>query len=162
MMRGTEESGLELDDLTGAIINAAVRVHRRFGPGLLESAYERFTALALEHDGLRVLRQQAVDVEFEGTIVRNAFRMDLVVEQCVVVEIKSIAQTLPVHKQQLLTYLRLADLPVGLLLNFNAPRLTDGIHRVVNKLPPSASPRLRVNNPNSRSTAEDRGDTRSN
>ena len=92
------------------------------------------------------MRQQPVTFSFEGIVFENGFRADLVVENCVIVEVKSLERLDRVHPKQLLTYLRLMNLQVGLLLNFNAALMKDGITRVVNDLPPSASPHLRVNN----------------
>ena len=135
----------ELDDVTGAIIDASLTIHRDLGPGLLESVYEAVLARALERRGLRVARQQAVRFEYDGLVFEEGFRADLVVEGWVVVEIKSVERLAPVHGKQLLTYLRLMHLRVGLLMNFGAPTLKDGLRRVVNDLPLSASPRLRVN-----------------
>jgi iron complex transport system substrate-binding protein len=135
----------DIDDITGTIIDAAVRVHRDLGPGLLESVYEVVLARWLEKRGLFVERQKAVSFEYDGIRFDEGFRVDLLVEKRVVVELKSVEKLAPVHGKQLLTYLRLLNLPVGLLLNFGAPILKEGLHRVVNNFIPSASPRLRVN-----------------
>lgn len=134
-----------LDDITGAIIDGAMKIHRDLGPGLLESVYERVLAHDVERRGFRVQRQRAVRIEYEGVLFEEGFRADLVVEGRVVVEIKSVEQLAPVHSKQLLTYLRLMHLEVGLLINFGNATLKEGLHRVVNGLLPSASPRLRVN-----------------
>jgi iron complex transport system substrate-binding protein len=136
---------MRLDDITGAIIDAAIKIHRELGPGLLESVYEIVLAGALERRGFRVQRQRAVRIEYEGILFEEGFRADLVVESLVVIEIKSVEQLAPVHSKQLLTYLRLMNLEVGLLINFGEPTLKEGLHRIVNGLSPSASPRLRVN-----------------
>jgi GxxExxY protein len=135
----------ELDDVTGTIVDVAVRIHRDLGPGLLESVYETALASVLERRGLRIARQQAVNFEYDGVFFEEGFRVDLLVDGRVVVEIKSLEKLAPVHSRQLLTYLRLLHSPVGLLLNFGAPTLREGLRRVVLDLPPSASPRLRVN-----------------
>ena len=137
---------MHLDDVTGAIVDASIRIHDKLGPGVLESVYEIVLASVLEHRGLRVVRQQPVTFSFEGIVFENGFRADLVVENCVIVEVKSLERLDRVHPKQLLTYLRLMNLRVGLLLNFNTALMKDGITRVVNGLPPSASPHLRVNN----------------
>ena len=134
-----------LDDITGTIIDSAMKIHRELGPGLLESVYELVLTHELEQRGFRVQRQRAVRIEYEGLVFEEGFRADLVVEALVVVELKSVEQLAPVHMKQLLTYLRLLRLEVGLLINFGKARLKDGLHRVVNGLSPSASPRLRVN-----------------
>lgn len=134
-----------LDDVTGAIVDAAYGLHRGLGPGLLESVYETVLARDLQRRGLVVERQKSASFEYQGMLFENAFRLDLLVEGRVAVEIKSVERLAPQAYKQLLTYLRLLDLPVGLLVNFGAPTLKAGLHRVVNGLPPSASPRLRVN-----------------
>lgn len=135
----------ELDEITGAVVDAAIQIHRELGPGLLESVYEAILARSLEKRGLQIERQRPVRFEYDGMAFEDGFRVDLFVEQRVVVELKSVERLAPVHSKQLLTYLRLMNLPVGLLINFGAAYLKDGLHRVVNNLPPSASPRLRVN-----------------
>ena len=135
----------DLDDITGAIIDAAIEIHRDLGPGLLESVYEALLARALEKRGLHVERQTIVRFEYDGLVFDEGFRTDLLVEQQVIVELKSVERLAPVHSKQLLTYLRLMDKRVGLLINFGGNTLMDGLHRVVNQLPPSASPRLGVN-----------------
>jgi GxxExxY protein len=135
----------ELDEITGGIIDAAISLHRAIGPGLLESVYETILARDLERRGFRAARQVGVSFDYEGMRFENAFRVDLLVAECVVVEIKSVEKPAPVHPKQVLTYLRLLKLPVGLLINFGEPTLKQGLHRIVNGLVPSASPRLRVN-----------------
>lgn len=135
----------ELDEITGAIIDASLKIHTELGPGLLESVYEAVLARALAQRGFQVERQKAIRFEYDGMIFEEGFRIDILVESRVVVELKSVEKLAPVHSKQLLTYLRLMNLPVGLLINFGAVTLKEGLHRIVNKLPPSASPRLRVN-----------------
>lgn len=135
----------KLDEITEQIIGSAIKLHQTLGPGLLESVYEMILACDLERAGLQVERQKPVSFEYDGLWFDDAFRVDLLVEGTIVVELKSVETVAPVHSKQLLTYLRLLDLPVGLLLNFGATTLKDGLHRVVNHLDPSASPRLRVN-----------------
>lgn len=136
---------MELDDITGAVIDASIRIHRDLGPGLFESVYETLLAASLERRGLQVERQQAVGISYDGVDFEHAFKADLVVESRVIVEVKSLDRLAPVHPKQLLTYLRLMNLRVGLLLNFSAPTMKEGIKRVVNDFPLSVSPRLRVN-----------------
>jgi iron complex transport system substrate-binding protein len=138
-----------LDDITGTIVDASLKIHRDLGPGLLESVYQAILARTLEKRGLLVEQQKPVRFEYDGMIFDHGFRADLMVEGCVIVELKSVEKLAPVHTKQLLTYLRLLDLRVGLLINFGAATLKQGLHRVVNNLPPSASPRLRVNHPES-------------
>jgi GxxExxY protein len=128
-----------LDDITGAVIDEAMKIHRELGPGLLESVYEIILARQLERRGFRVARQRPVPIEYDGLIFEQGFRADLVVEARVVVEIKSVEHLAPVHPKQLLTYLRLMRLEVGLLINFGNATLKEGLHRVVNGLSPSGS-----------------------
>ena len=137
----------EVDEITGAVVDAAVKLHMDLGPGLLESVYEVVLARALERRGLAVERQKLVGFEHDGMVFNAGFRVDLLVESRVVVEIKSVSSLAPVYPKQLLTYLRLMRLPVGLLINFGAATLKEGLHRVVNRLPPSASSHLQVNHP---------------
>jgi iron complex transport system substrate-binding protein len=137
---------MELDDITGAVVEEAIRIHRRPGPGLLESAYERLLERRLQQRGLRVESQVGIDFTFDGLDFKDGFRLDLLVERCVILEVKSLERGLaPVHTKQLLTYLRLTDLRIGLLLNFGGATMKEGIKRVVNDLPPSESSLLRVN-----------------
>ncbi len=135
----------ELDDITGAVVDASMKIHTELGPGLLESVYEVVLARALERRGFQAERQKAIRFEYDGMIFEEGFRVDLIVDGRVVVELKSVEKLAPVHSKQLLTYLRLMNLSVGLLINFGAPTLKEGLHRIVNNLQPSASPRLRVN-----------------
>jgi GxxExxY protein len=134
----------DIDAVSGDVIDVALKLHRELGPGLLESVYGTLLAARLIKDGYAVARQRAIDIEFDGVRVENAFRIDLLVDHRLIVEIKSVDQLLPVHGKQLLTYLRLTKQPVGLLLNFGGATLKEGIRRVVNDHF-SASPRLRVN-----------------
>jgi len=134
-----------LDDITGEIVDAAYKLHVQLGPGLLESVYEMILAKELERRGLSVERQKTVSFEYNGMFFDDAFRVDLLVEGRVIVELKSVEKFAPVHSKQLLTYLRLLKLQVGLLLNFGAATMKEGVDRIVNNLASSASPRLRVN-----------------
>ena len=123
---------MQLDDITGAIIDASILIHRRLGPGVFESVYETVLGSVLERRGLHVERQRPVSFTFDDMRFDQGFRIDLLVEHSVVVEVKSIDRLAAVHRKQLLTYLRLTNLRVGLLLNFGAETMTDGIRRVVN------------------------------
>lgn len=134
-----------LDDITGAIVDAALRIHMDLGPGLLESVYVTVLHRSLQRRGLKVERQKVVQFEFDGMIFDEGLRVDLLVDNRVVVEVKSFEKLAPVHSKQLLTYLRLLRLPVGLLINFGGATLKEGLHRVVNNLDPAASTQLRVN-----------------
>ena len=130
-----------IDRLTHEIIGAAIAVHRALGPGLLESAYEACLAFELTERGLKVEQQKPLPVVYREVRVDCGYRLDLLVEEAVIVEIKSVDQLAPIHDAQLLSYLRLANLQVGLLINFNVKILTDGIRRRVNHLPDDPSPR---------------------
>ena len=134
-----------VDDITAAIVDAAYKLHIGLGPGLLEFVYEAVLARDLMRRGLRVERQKPISFEYDGLRFEDGYRVDLMAEARVIVEIKSIDKVVQVHSKQLLTYLRLLNLPVGLLINFGAPTLKEGLQRIVNGLPNSASPRLRVN-----------------
>jgi GxxExxY protein len=116
------------------IVDAAYRVHITLGPGLLESVYEAALAYELEKRGLRVSRQQAIPVIYEEVRIQMGFHADLLVEDQVIVEIKAVETIAPVHKKQLLTYLKLADKRLGLLINFNVALIKHGITRIVNGL----------------------------
>ena len=116
------------------IVDVAYRLHTALGPGLLESVYETIMAGELQKRGLRVSTQHAMPIVYEGTRFEVGFRADLLVEEKVIVEVKSVADVSPVHKKQLMTYLRLADKRLGLLVNFNEFLIKDGITRLVNGL----------------------------
>ena len=123
----------ELNELSSQIIKAAISVHNELGPGLLESVYNACMVIELADLGLDVKSELPVPIIYRGrSISGNGFRLDLLVKDAVIVELKSIDQVQPVHKKQLLTYLRLLNKPLGLLINFNEARVKDGIHRVVN------------------------------
>ena len=136
---------MEIDDITGIIINNSMEIHKKLGPGLLESVYEAVLYKKLKQEGLFVERQKPVDFVFEGISFQEGFRVDLLVEKTVVVELKSVEKTAPVHSKQILTYLRLLNLEVGLLINFGGATLKEGLERIVNNYAPSASPRLPLN-----------------
>ena len=125
------ESETQKDSRTAVIIAAAIEVHRSLGPGLLESAYEECLCHELHLRGLSFQRQVDLPVSFKGLKLDCGYRLDLLVEDSVLVELKAVERLLPVHEPQLLTYLHLAHKPVGLLINFNVPLLKDGIRRRV-------------------------------
>jgi GxxExxY protein len=120
------------NDITGSILNAAIEVHRNIGPGLLESAYIQPLLIELKARNLRLSTQRRVPLVYKGVPLDVVYRVDLIVDEVVIVEIKSVATMLPVYQAQLLTYLRLARCPVGLLINFNVSKLVDGVKRVLN------------------------------
>ena len=130
------------DAITERIIGSAIEVHRILGPGLLESAYQECLCDELSEAGLRFNRQVPLPVAYKGIQLACRYRTDLVVEELIIVEIKTVATILRVHSTQLLSYLRISGKGVGLLINFNAPTLTAGLRRIVNKFP--ASRRLGV------------------
>jgi len=129
------EGTIRENRVSEAVIGAAIQVHRHLGPGLLESAYEACLCRELELRGISFEGQKPLPVEYKGESVDCGYRLDLVVEGLVIVEIKAVDALLPIHQAQLLTYLRLTGLRLGLLLNFNVPVLTQGIRRVVVGLP---------------------------
>ncbi|MBJ6121234.1 GxxExxY protein [Sphingomonas mollis] len=129
----------DIDAISGDLLDVALRLHRDLGSGLLESVYEAVLAARLGRMGYGVERQKPVDIEFEGLRIQGAFRIDLLIDGRLVVEIKSIERLLPVHAKQLLTYLRLTRQPVGLLINFGGETLKEGVRRLVNNHRPSAS-----------------------
>jgi iron complex transport system substrate-binding protein len=122
----------DLDEVTGEIVDTAYRLHTHLGPGLLESVYEAVLARRLEQRGFRVERRKPISFEFDGLHFDEGFRADLLVDGRVLIELKSIERLAPVHGKQVLTYLKLLDLPVGLLINFGAAHLRDGLQRIVN------------------------------
>jgi GxxExxY protein len=133
--------GLELEHLTERIIGAAIDVHRELGPGLLEGTYEACLSHVLSLAEIPHRRQLELPVVFRGVTIDCGYRIDLLVADRVVVELKSVERLLPVHEAQLMTYLRLGGHPVGLLFNFNAARLMDGFIRRANTASPPRSPR---------------------
>jgi iron complex transport system substrate-binding protein len=135
----------DIDVISGDVIDVALRIHKELGPGLLESVYETVLAGKLVQMGYSVDRQRPIDIEFEGQIFPAAFRVDLLVDGRLIVEIKCAEALNKAHLKQLHTYLRLTRQPVGLLINFAGATLKEGLRRVVNDHIPSASPRLRVN-----------------
>ena len=122
------------NQIASQIVDAAFQVHTKLGPGLLESVYEVVIAYELEIRGLLIMRQVPVPIKYNDLVFEEGFRADIVVENSVIVELKSVESIAPVHKKQLLTYLRLADKRLGLLINFGAPLIKQGIFRIVNGL----------------------------
>jgi GxxExxY protein len=118
--------------VTGPVLGAAIEVHRTLGPGLLESIYMQCLQFELAQRKLRFVAQRAIPISYKGMALDACYRVDLIVEDLVVVEVKSIAALAPVHEAQLMTYLRITRCPAGLLINFNVPRLMDGVARKIN------------------------------
>ena len=135
-----DSDGSRLNRITETIIGASIDVHRELGPGLLESAYEACLAYEVADRGLRVERQKQLPIEYRGVKLDAGYRLDLFVEGIVVVEIKAVESISPIHKAQLLSYLRLSGCSVGLLINFNVKVLKDGVTRVVNNFPDPQRP----------------------
>jgi iron complex transport system substrate-binding protein len=132
-----------IDEISAEIVDAAYKLHTAIGPGLLESAYESLLARGLEKRGLKVERQKLVSFDYDGQRVTDGLRIDLLVENIVVVEIKAVERLLQVHTKQVVTYLRVLNLQVALLINFDGATLKEGLRRVVNGYkPPHFSGRL--------------------
>jgi len=122
------------NQIAAIVVDAALKIHKVLGPGLLESVYEAVLSFELQKRGLRVVQQRALPVYYEGVKLNVGFRIDLLVSDKLIVEVKSVESLAPVHRKQLETYLRLMDLHLGLLINFNVELIKDGIRRVVNQL----------------------------
>jgi GxxExxY protein len=134
----------DIEELARATIDCGFHIHKKLGPGLLESVYEAVLAAKLEHRGLFVERQKPIAVKFEGLSIVDGFRADLLIEGRLIVEVKSVERTAPLHAKQLLTYLRLTEQPLGLLMNFGCETFREGVKRVVNgpsRFNPSQAPR---------------------
>jgi iron complex transport system substrate-binding protein len=127
---------MEIDEISSAVVGEAIRIHRDLGPGLLESVYEKALRAGLIKRGLRVESQVCVPINYDGMVIDAAFRIDLLVEKRLIVEIKAVDQLTKLHARQVLTYLRLMEQPVGLLLNFSSVTMKEGIRRLVNDYRP--------------------------
>ena len=125
---------MDINKLSNKVIGAAIEVHKTLGPGLLESAYEQCLCHELNLEGISFERQKELPVVYKQIKLDCGYRLDVIVENQIILELKACTKIEPIHKAQLLTYLKLSDLNIGLLLNFNVPILRDGIVRVVNKL----------------------------
>jgi GxxExxY protein len=121
-----------IEALATTVVNAAFAVHRSLGPGLLESAYHECLGIELSLAGLMVQREQVLPLNYRGHSIQNAYRVDLIVNEQLLVELKTVDAVQPIHRVQVTTYLRLLQLPLGLLINFNVPLIKDGITRVLN------------------------------
>jgi GxxExxY protein len=141
------KDGKDKEAVAAAVVDCAFRLHRDLGPGLLESVYEAVLARQLETLGLRVRRQEPVPIVYDGMRFEEGFRADLIVGEIVVVELKSVENLCAVHHKQLLTYLRLLNLPLGLLINFGAATFKEGVKRIVNGPQSFETSHLRVNQP---------------
>lgn len=134
----------DIEELSAIAVDAGFKLHDALGPGLLESAYELILCERLRHRGLKVDRQMPINIAYDGINIENAFRIDLLVEDQLVIELKSLEHTLPVHMKQVLTYLRLTGLTLGLVMNFGTSTFKEGVRRVVNGHASFASSRLRA------------------
>lgn len=123
---------MKINEVSAQIVDTAIKVHTVLGPGLLESVYETCMAHELRKRSLQTEAQVALPVEYEGLRLEAGYRIDLLVERLVIVELKSVEKLAPLHEAQLLSYLKLSNIQVGLLINFNVPRLKDGLKRIVN------------------------------
>jgi GxxExxY protein len=119
------------DELSRTVIGAAIEVHRLKGSGLIESIYEKCLLRELSLQNLRVANQRVVKIEYKGFVFEEPLRFDVLVENCLLLELKSVQEILPIHQAQLLSYMKLLDIPVGLLINFHELKLVDGIHRLI-------------------------------
>ena len=132
---------MEINSITGAIIDESIKIHKDLGPGLLESVYEELLFFRLNKKGFHVNRQVPIPLYYEDVKLDIGFRADLIVDNAVIIEIKSVETLAPVHYKQVLTYLKLTELTVGLLINFNEALLKNGLKRIVNNyLPASSAP----------------------
>ena len=122
------------NEIGSIVVDASVEIHRRLGPGLLESVYQKVLTYELGKRGLKVCREVSIPIAYDGVIFDDGFRADLIVEDRLILELKSVEKVLPVHKKQLLTYLKLAERQLGYLLNFGEELMKGGITRVVNGL----------------------------
>jgi GxxExxY protein len=125
---------MDENEIAKQIVDAAFKIHQKLGPGLLESVYETILGFELERKGLQVQRQLPVALEYESLVFESAFRIDLLVNEKVIIEVKALEELAPVHSRQLLTYLRLRQLKLGLLINFGSAIFKQGIVRMVNGL----------------------------
>ena len=119
------------DEWSRKVIGAAIEVHRHMGPGLIESIYERCLMRELSLQGIPAQQQVIVRVEYKGFVFDEPMKVDVLVDHCLILELKAVEKDLPIHKAQLLSYMKLLDVPLGLLINFHEMRLVDGIHRLI-------------------------------
>jgi GxxExxY protein len=119
------------DDLSRQVIGAAIEVHRLKGPGLIESIYERCLLRELDLRAIRAVNQRLVRIEYKGLVFDEPLRFDVLVEECLLLELKCVQEVLPIHKAQLLSYMKLLDIPLGLVINFHELKLTDGLVRMI-------------------------------
>jgi iron complex transport system substrate-binding protein len=138
---------MDVEKLAEVAIDTGLKIHRDLGPGMLESVYEAVLAAQLAKAGVPLERQKSVAVEYDGVVFQEAFRVDLLLGGSLIVEVKSVEQLAPIHTRQLLTYLRMSKLCVGLLMNFGAPTFRQGLKRIVNQYEASTTSPLLINQP---------------
>ncbi len=125
------QSHISENDISSLVVDAAFSVHQQLGPGLLESAYEECLCILLAKRGTPFRRQVTMPIMFEGQLVELGYRIDILINECLVLELKSVEKMLPIHEAQILTYMKLSNIPAGLLINFNSRMFKDGIKRFV-------------------------------
>jgi GxxExxY protein len=135
---------MKIEEITSVAIGCGLQVHKDLGPGLLESAYETVLAHVIEKRGLACARQVIIPISYDGLIIEQGFKADIIVERSLVIELKSVERLSPVHNKQLLTYLRFLNLPVGLLMNFSSEKYTDGLKRIVNNHTDTSGSKLNI------------------
>jgi len=135
---------MEINEITAKIIDTGLAIHKELGPGLLESVYESIMVYELVERGLYVERQVPIPVLWKGMLIKECFKADLIVEKKVIVELKSVEKTIPVHKKQVLTYLRITGLQIGLLINFGDVLFKSGIERIINNRPSGLTPEIQL------------------
>lgn len=136
---------IHVEELARIAVDAGLELHKEIGPGLLESVYEALLASSLAQRGIKVDRQKPIELRYAGLVFAEGFRADLMLDDKLIIEVKSVDRVVPVHGKQLLTYLRLLNLPLGLLMNFGGATFREGVKRVVNQHTDFAPSRLRVN-----------------
>jgi len=122
---------MDIEEISRVIVDSAIQIHRTFGPGLLESAYQKCLAYDLTKRGLKVECEVTLPIVYDGQTIESGYRVDMVVEDCVIIENKTVDQILPVHQAQLLTYMRLREINLGFILNWKTPLMKHGIKRMV-------------------------------
>jgi iron complex transport system substrate-binding protein len=138
---------MDVEQIASIAVDCGLKVHRGLGPGMLESAYEVILSELIQRHGLIVERQKLIPIHFENIHVKDGFRADIVVDGKLLIELKSLERLAPVHGKQVLTYLRMMNLQVGLLMNFGAPTFREGLRRIVNQYSATDASPLRVNRP---------------
>lgn len=125
---------LRENEISGMVLDLCIAIHRKYGPGLFESVYEEILCYELQKSGIEFTRQYGIPVVHEDVRMEIGFRADIIIEERVIIELKSVEELTDVHYKQVLTYLKLTELKLGLLINFNVPLIKNGIHRIVNRI----------------------------